>query len=175
MGKLDIEIRGANGHPLKCPQGAVAPRRFFSGGYEVLYLGCVMYHVITFGDALMMNSFVLGAAVPVMCWYAHRRWPGYKLNKVSHGGGVVVYPCLYCSDCPAYHLQWGGDGPTIVRLQTQKSVHDPRVDALSPANIILTGLIVAVAAKGWFAKRHPGIFAKYAYVVRWACWITLHG
>ncbi|WVR09034.1 OPT family small oligopeptide transporter [Kwoniella sp. DSM 27419] len=52
--------------------GAVAPARFFSGGYEVLYLG-----------------FVAGAAVPIACWYGHKRWPGYKLNK-------IVFPII-CS------------------------------------------------------------------------------
>ncbi|WRT69105.1 OPT family small oligopeptide transporter [Kwoniella shivajii] len=52
--------------------GAVAPARFFSGGYEGLYLG-----------------FLLGAIVPVACWWGHRRWPGYKLNK-------VVFPII-CS------------------------------------------------------------------------------
>ncbi|OCF40952.1 OPT family small oligopeptide transporter [Kwoniella heveanensis CBS 569] len=52
--------------------GAVAPARFFSGGYEVLYLG-----------------FLLGAIVPIACWYGHKRWPGYKLNK-------IVFPII-CS------------------------------------------------------------------------------
>ncbi|WVQ81284.1 OPT family small oligopeptide transporter [Cryptococcus sp. DSM 104549] len=52
--------------------GAVAPARFFSGGYEWLYLG-----------------FLVGAVVPVVCWWGHRRWPGYKLNK-------VVFPII-CS------------------------------------------------------------------------------
>ncbi|WWC91168.1 OPT family small oligopeptide transporter [Kwoniella dendrophila CBS 6074] len=52
--------------------GAVAPARFFSGGYEVLYLG-----------------FLLGALVPIACFYGHKRWPGYKLNK-------VVFPII-CS------------------------------------------------------------------------------
>ncbi|ORY28793.1 OPT oligopeptide transporter protein-domain-containing protein [Naematelia encephala] len=52
--------------------GAVAPRRFFSGGYEVLYLG-----------------FLLGAIVPVGCWLAHKRWPRMKFNK-------VVFPII-CS------------------------------------------------------------------------------
>ncbi|WVO15443.1 OPT family small oligopeptide transporter [Cryptococcus depauperatus] len=52
--------------------GAVAPARFFSGGYEVLYLG-----------------FLVGALVPVACWLAHKRWPGWKLNK-------VVFPII-CS------------------------------------------------------------------------------
>nr|ODN90504.1 OPT family small oligopeptide transporter [Cryptococcus depauperatus CBS 7841] len=52
--------------------GAVAPARFFSGGYEVLYLG-----------------FLVGALVPVVCWLAHKRWPGWKLNK-------VVFPII-CS------------------------------------------------------------------------------
>ncbi|KAK8844104.1 OPT family small oligopeptide transporter [Kwoniella newhampshirensis] len=60
--------------------GAVAPRRFFSGGYEVLYLG-----------------FLLGAAVPIACYYGHKRWPGYKLNK-------VVFPiiCSGASIVPQY-------------------------------------------------------------------------
>nr|WVH01953.1 OPT family small oligopeptide transporter [Naematelia aurantialba] len=52
--------------------GAVAPRRFFSGKYEVLYLG-----------------FLLGAIVPVVCWLAHKRWPRMKWNK-------VVFPII-CS------------------------------------------------------------------------------
>ncbi|WWC98020.1 OPT family small oligopeptide transporter [Kwoniella sp. B9012] len=52
--------------------GAVAPARFFSGGYEVLYVG-----------------FLIGAIVPVACWWGHKRWPGYKLNK-------VVFPII-CS------------------------------------------------------------------------------
>ncbi|WVQ74390.1 OPT family small oligopeptide transporter [Cryptococcus sp. DSM 104548] len=52
--------------------GAVAPARFFSGGYEVLYLG-----------------FLVGAAVPIGLWMAHKRWPEYKLNK-------VVFPII-CS------------------------------------------------------------------------------
>ncbi|WVW79403.1 OPT family small oligopeptide transporter [Kwoniella bestiolae CBS 10118] len=52
--------------------GAVAPARFFSGGYEVLYLG-----------------FLIGAIVPIACWWGHRRWSGYKLNK-------VVFPII-CS------------------------------------------------------------------------------
>lgn len=52
--------------------GAVAPARFFSGGYEVLYLG-----------------FLVGALVPVGFWLAHKKWPGYKLNK-------VVFPII-CS------------------------------------------------------------------------------
>ncbi|WVF65518.1 OPT family small oligopeptide transporter [Kwoniella sp. CBS 6097] len=52
--------------------GAVAPARFFSGGYEMLYLG-----------------FVVGAIVPIACWYGHQRWPGYKLNK-------IVFPII-CS------------------------------------------------------------------------------
>ncbi|KGB75916.3 hypothetical protein CNBG_1754 [Cryptococcus deuterogattii R265] len=52
--------------------GAVAPARFFSGGYEVLYLG-----------------FIVGALVPVGFWLAHKKWPGYKLNK-------VVFP-IVCS------------------------------------------------------------------------------
>ncbi|WWD06796.1 OPT family small oligopeptide transporter [Kwoniella europaea PYCC6329] len=52
--------------------GAVAPARFFSGGYEVLYLG-----------------FLIGAIVPLACWWGHKRWPGYKLNK-------VVFPII-CS------------------------------------------------------------------------------
>ncbi|EKD00847.1 hypothetical protein A1Q2_04857 [Trichosporon asahii var. asahii CBS 8904] len=46
--------------------GAVGPARFFAGKYRVLYLG-----------------FPLGALVPVVLWWAHRRWPGYKLHKVS--------------------------------------------------------------------------------------------
>ncbi|WWD21237.1 OPT family small oligopeptide transporter [Kwoniella shandongensis] len=60
--------------------GAVAPARFFSGGYEVLYLG-----------------FLLGAAVPIACHYGHKRWPGYKLNK-------VVFPiiCSGASIVPQY-------------------------------------------------------------------------
>ncbi|KAK6906070.1 OPT family small oligopeptide transporter [Kwoniella mangroviensis CBS 8507] len=52
--------------------GAVAPAKFFSGGYEVLYLG-----------------FLIGAIVPLACWWGHKRWPGYKLNK-------VVFPII-CS------------------------------------------------------------------------------
>ncbi|OCF56419.1 OPT family small oligopeptide transporter [Kwoniella mangroviensis CBS 10435] len=52
--------------------GAVAPTKFFSGGYEVLYLG-----------------FLIGAIVPLACWWGHKRWPGYKLNK-------VVFPII-CS------------------------------------------------------------------------------
>lgn len=54
--------------------GAVSPRRFFAGKYMVLYLG-----------------FPLGAVVPVVLWYAHRRWPGYKLHKVRL--------CLAAIDC----------------------------------------------------------------------------
>ena len=27
-------------------------------------------------------SFVVGAIVPIGCWYAHKRWPHMKLNKV---------------------------------------------------------------------------------------------
>lgn len=46
--------------------GAVAPARFFSGGYEVLYFG-----------------FLLGAIVPIACFFGHKRWPNYKLNKVN--------------------------------------------------------------------------------------------
>jgi hypothetical protein len=49
--------------------GAVAPARFFTGNYVWLYGG-----------------FVLGAIVPVGCWFAHRRWPGRKFNKVGASG-----------------------------------------------------------------------------------------
>ena len=52
--------------------GAVAPARFFSGKYVVLYSG-----------------FLLGVLVPVACWFAHKRWPGRKFNK-------VVFPII-CS------------------------------------------------------------------------------
>nr|XP_019009874.1 OPT family small oligopeptide transporter [Kwoniella pini CBS 10737]OCF48655.1 OPT family small oligopeptide transporter [Kwoniella pini CBS 10737] len=60
--------------------GAVAPARFFSGGYESLYLG-----------------FLVGALVPIACWWGHKRWPGYKLNK-------VVFPiiCSGASIVPQY-------------------------------------------------------------------------
>nr|XP_018259221.1 OPT family small oligopeptide transporter [Kwoniella dejecticola CBS 10117]OBR81379.1 OPT family small oligopeptide transporter [Kwoniella dejecticola CBS 10117] len=60
--------------------GAVAPAKFFSGGYEVLYLG-----------------FLVGALVPIACWWGHERWPGYKLNK-------VVFPiiCSGASIVPQY-------------------------------------------------------------------------
>ncbi|ORX39348.1 OPT oligopeptide transporter protein-domain-containing protein [Kockovaella imperatae] len=94
--------------------GAVAPKRFFSGGYEVLYLG-----------------FLLGAIVPIGCWFAHQRWPHMKFNK-------VVFPII-CH------------GATLV----------PQY----PTNIILTGAIVAVLANSWYAKKHPGLYSKYAYVV----------
>lgn len=45
--------------------GAVGPARFFAGKYRVLYLG-----------------FPLGAIVPIALWWAHKRWPNYKLHKV---------------------------------------------------------------------------------------------
>jgi hypothetical protein len=57
--------------------GAVAPARFFVGRYIWLYAG-----------------FGLGAIVPLGCYWAHKRWPGYKLHKVvfpiiCHGGSQV--------------------------------------------------------------------------------------
>lgn len=45
--------------------GAVAPARFFVGRYLWLYTG-----------------FILGAIVPLACYWAHKRWPEYKLHKV---------------------------------------------------------------------------------------------
>jgi len=44
--------------------GAVAPARFFSGKYTWLYMG-----------------FVLGAIVPLVGYWAHKKWPGRKINK----------------------------------------------------------------------------------------------
>ncbi|KAL7420969.1 hypothetical protein Q5752_003853 [Cryptotrichosporon argae] len=60
--------------------GAVSPARFFSGKYAVLYLG-----------------FVVGAVVPIGCWFAHKRWPGRKFDK-------VVFPiiCNGASTMPEY-------------------------------------------------------------------------
>ncbi|GFZ47101.1 hypothetical protein JCM24511_04843 [Saitozyma sp. JCM 24511] len=60
--------------------GAVAPARFFTGNYVWLYGG-----------------FVLGAIVPLGCWFAHRRWPGRKFNK-------VVFPiiCNGATQIPQY-------------------------------------------------------------------------
>ncbi|EIW67086.1 hypothetical protein TREMEDRAFT_40668 [Tremella mesenterica DSM 1558] len=52
--------------------GAVSPARFFTGKYVVLYGG-----------------FVVGGMIPVICWLAHKRWPGKKFNK-------VVFPII-CS------------------------------------------------------------------------------
>jgi hypothetical protein len=52
--------------------GAVAPARFFSGKYTWLYMG-----------------FVLGAVVPLVGYWAHKRWPGKKINK-------IVFPII-CS------------------------------------------------------------------------------
>jgi hypothetical protein len=52
--------------------GAVAPARFFSGKYTWLYMG-----------------FVLGAIVPIMGYWGHKRWPDRKLNK-------MVFPII-CS------------------------------------------------------------------------------
>lgn len=46
--------------------GAVSPRRFFAGKYRVLYLG-----------------FPFGAIMPILLWFAHKRWPNMKINKVS--------------------------------------------------------------------------------------------
>ncbi|ODN97275.1 OPT family small oligopeptide transporter [Cryptococcus wingfieldii CBS 7118] len=60
--------------------GAVAPARFFSGGYEVLYLG-----------------FLVGAVVPVGLWLAHRRWPRHKLNNV-----VLPIICSGATVIPQY-------------------------------------------------------------------------
>ena len=31
----------------------------------------------------LTHSFVLGAAVPIACWLAHKRWPDKKFHKVS--------------------------------------------------------------------------------------------
>lgn len=45
--------------------GAVAPARFFSGKYVWLYAG-----------------FAAGVALPIATYKAHKRWPGWKLNKV---------------------------------------------------------------------------------------------
>lgn len=52
--------------------GLSAPARFFAGKYTWLYMG-----------------FVLGAIVPIALYWAHKRWPGKKLNK-------VVFPII-CS------------------------------------------------------------------------------
>jgi len=94
--------------------GAVAPKRFFAGKYQVLYFG-----------------FLIGAIVPIVLFYAHKRWPGYKLHK-------VVFPiiCNGASNVPE-----------------------------NPTNIILTGLMCAVLANAWFAKKYPDIHSRYIYVV----------
>ncbi|KAL1405078.1 hypothetical protein Q8F55_008701 [Vanrija albida] len=58
--------------------GAVSPRRFFDGKYRVLYLG-----------------FPFGAAIPVIFWLAHKRWPNKKLNKVVFPiicQGAIIIP-----------------------------------------------------------------------------------
>ncbi|KAJ9116430.1 hypothetical protein QFC22_004872 [Naganishia vaughanmartiniae] len=43
--------------------GLISPTRFFAGKYKILYLG-----------------FPLGAAVPIACWYLHKRYPNSRIN-----------------------------------------------------------------------------------------------
>lgn len=56
--------------------GAVSPRRFFAGKYAVLYLG-----------------FPLGAVVPIILWFAHKRWPNKKLHKVGTHPRMRLHCC----------------------------------------------------------------------------------
>jgi hypothetical protein len=46
-------------------------------------LGCILGKCAT-GHNELRKRFVVGAIVPVGCWFAHRRWPHAKFNKVSH-------------------------------------------------------------------------------------------
>lgn len=91
--------------------GAVSPKRFFSGGYEVLYLG----YVIPSKETIEVDfSFVLGAVVPIVCWLAHKRWPGYKLHKASLNIEISMHHLM--ADRLPDHLQWRHSRPAIVRL-----------------------------------------------------------
>ncbi|KAI5450685.1 hypothetical protein NCC49_002941 [Naganishia albida] len=64
--------------------GVVAPKRFFAGQYQILYLG-----------------FPLGVAIPLVCWYLHKRYPDTRFDFKKINFAIICDGATTVPQAPA--------------------------------------------------------------------------